>query len=264
MNRHYASHLGRFNQVDPLGMGAASLDDPQSLNLYNYVRNDPINFQDPTGLHLEESNRIVAPKYAQGWSLNDWYYAGMPWLIPPGAGDGRGISTESADAERRYLQMINAERDRVAAQRAVDRGDYTRAVEILEGNPNVGVMVNGKNAVYGRDGAASLRETFDVGISSTPGNWLENTINKTYGAVARFRGTRRVEFTNPIPRVRRRPLVGGEVRGVFARGSLDNPIHTTIIGTGAEVSRTIGWILQLEQPTTKQIQEWLSGTSLDL
>jgi RHS repeat-associated protein len=50
VNRHYASHLGRFNQADPLGMGAASLADPQSLNLYSYVRNDPVNFVDPTGL----------------------------------------------------------------------------------------------------------------------------------------------------------------------------------------------------------------------
>jgi RHS repeat-associated protein len=50
VNRHYASQLGRFNQVDPLGMRAASPVDPQSLNLYSYVQNDPVNYTDLSGL----------------------------------------------------------------------------------------------------------------------------------------------------------------------------------------------------------------------
>jgi RHS repeat-associated protein len=53
VNRHYDPRQGRFNQVDPLGMGAASLADPQSLNLYGYVRSDPVNSADPTGLRME-------------------------------------------------------------------------------------------------------------------------------------------------------------------------------------------------------------------
>ena len=50
MNRHYSSAQGRFTQVDPIGMSAASLSDPQSLNLYAYCGNDPINRTDPDGL----------------------------------------------------------------------------------------------------------------------------------------------------------------------------------------------------------------------
>jgi RHS repeat-associated protein len=50
VNRYYDPQQGRFNQVDPLGMGAANLADPQSLNLYNYVQNDPVNSVDPSGL----------------------------------------------------------------------------------------------------------------------------------------------------------------------------------------------------------------------
>jgi RHS repeat-associated protein len=50
VNRTYDSQQGRFTQVDPIGIQAASLDNPQSLNLYNYVGNDPVNRTDPNGL----------------------------------------------------------------------------------------------------------------------------------------------------------------------------------------------------------------------
>jgi RHS repeat-associated protein len=49
-NRHYDSQQGRFTQVDPIGMGGSSLTSPQSLNLYTYCGNDPINHVDPSGL----------------------------------------------------------------------------------------------------------------------------------------------------------------------------------------------------------------------
>ncbi|MBK8314970.1 MAG: RHS repeat-associated core domain-containing protein [Acidobacteria bacterium] len=50
INRHYSSAQGRFTQVDPIGMSAVSLGDPQSLNLYAYCGNDPVNRLDPDGL----------------------------------------------------------------------------------------------------------------------------------------------------------------------------------------------------------------------
>jgi RHS repeat-associated protein len=50
VNRHYDSGQGRFTQVDPIGMRASSLENPQTLNLYTYCGNDPINHTDPDGL----------------------------------------------------------------------------------------------------------------------------------------------------------------------------------------------------------------------
>jgi len=44
--RYYNSRLGRFMSPDPLN---GSLGDPQSLNLYGYVRNNPVNLADPSG-----------------------------------------------------------------------------------------------------------------------------------------------------------------------------------------------------------------------
>jgi RHS repeat-associated protein len=47
--RYLSSPQGRFTSPDPLG---GSLADPQTLNKYAYVRNNPLRFTDPTGLYI--------------------------------------------------------------------------------------------------------------------------------------------------------------------------------------------------------------------
>jgi len=47
INRQYQNTNGRFMQPDPIG---GSLDNPQSINRYDYALNDPVNLADPTGL----------------------------------------------------------------------------------------------------------------------------------------------------------------------------------------------------------------------
>jgi RHS repeat-associated protein len=49
MARYYASSLGRFTGPDPL---AGSRGNPQTLNRYSYVANDPVNYADPSGRFL--------------------------------------------------------------------------------------------------------------------------------------------------------------------------------------------------------------------
>ena len=50
INRTYDNKLGRFTQVDPIDLGSVEPMNPQTLNLYNYCGNDPINSIDPDGL----------------------------------------------------------------------------------------------------------------------------------------------------------------------------------------------------------------------
>jgi RHS repeat-associated protein len=51
--RYYASSMGRFLSPDPSGLDFANPRNPQSLNLYSYVRNNPLGHIDPTGLALQ-------------------------------------------------------------------------------------------------------------------------------------------------------------------------------------------------------------------
>jgi len=49
--RYYASAQGRFTSADSYG---GRLVNPQTLNLYAYVRNNPLKYVDPTG-HEDEN-----------------------------------------------------------------------------------------------------------------------------------------------------------------------------------------------------------------
>jgi RHS repeat-associated protein len=49
VNRQYSQSMGRFVRVDPFG-GSNNVNNPQSLNRYAYVQNDPVNAGDPLGL----------------------------------------------------------------------------------------------------------------------------------------------------------------------------------------------------------------------
>jgi RHS repeat-associated protein len=53
VNRTYSQGQGRFTQVDPIGIAAVAIEDPQSNNLYAYVQNSPADFVDPLGLDEE-------------------------------------------------------------------------------------------------------------------------------------------------------------------------------------------------------------------
>jgi len=48
LNRHYTP-MGRWMSPDPAGQDAADPSDPQTWNMYAYVRNNPTTLTDPTG-----------------------------------------------------------------------------------------------------------------------------------------------------------------------------------------------------------------------
>jgi RHS repeat-associated protein len=60
-SRYYANGLGRFVSADPIIMETKRLADPQSLNLYAYVRNSPLIYVDPNGERFrgEDDEEVV-------------------------------------------------------------------------------------------------------------------------------------------------------------------------------------------------------------
>jgi len=64
--RQYASSQGRWLTADPLGLGSFDLSNPQSVNLYVYVLDNPVNLIDPPGLCGENGDghcpRYYAPR----------------------------------------------------------------------------------------------------------------------------------------------------------------------------------------------------------
>ncbi len=73
MMRRYNRWWSRFDQPDPYD-GSYNLSDPQSLNRYSYVQNDPVNFTDPTGLDDDviviniQDDVIVVNTWARRWN----------------------------------------------------------------------------------------------------------------------------------------------------------------------------------------------------
>jgi hypothetical protein len=55
----YSPNFGRWLSPDPIGKAAVKLDDPQTWNMYAYVRNNPTTLTDPTGLYTANCNDDV-------------------------------------------------------------------------------------------------------------------------------------------------------------------------------------------------------------
>ena len=67
MARYYVNRVGRFSSTDPL---SGSTADPQSLNHYSYVRNDPGNNVDPSGMMMINMTGYILG-LSGGWDTFD-------------------------------------------------------------------------------------------------------------------------------------------------------------------------------------------------
>ncbi|HKY27415.1 MAG TPA: DUF4214 domain-containing protein [Pyrinomonadaceae bacterium] len=69
VNRHYDNQLGRFTQVDPIGFEAVDPLDPQTLNMYAYCANDPVNAIDPDGLFFKKLFKAIWKVLTSKWFI---------------------------------------------------------------------------------------------------------------------------------------------------------------------------------------------------
>ena len=85
VNRIYSSEQARFLQPDPIGMASVDLTDPQTLNLYTYARNNPIDFTDPMGLMPVGPGYCIRYHYTNlSGTIQFW----GPWTCYGGSGGG--------------------------------------------------------------------------------------------------------------------------------------------------------------------------------
>jgi RHS repeat-associated protein len=82
--RYHGSAQGRFLSPDPLGNFVASTADPQSWNMYAYVRNNPLSLVDPSGLDycdLGGGDYSYDPS-AGGLTEDECSYENETWMVP--------------------------------------------------------------------------------------------------------------------------------------------------------------------------------------
>ena len=65
LHRQYPVNIGRWLTADPAGKDAVKLDDPQTWNLYAYVRNDPLTLTDPSGLIHRHPSHLARVRIVQ-------------------------------------------------------------------------------------------------------------------------------------------------------------------------------------------------------
>jgi RHS repeat-associated protein len=170
--RYYASTLGRFTTPDPYQASGGPAD-PQSWNRYAYVQNDPVNFNDPSGLYR---CYMAVPDWAEG-PVDVCFFGGdgkrsymMPDLLPEIGGGGGG---SGADPSSHYMPPLEP-RDRKTAHDALRTsekiiGSLKDCDSVLsdKGIPSLKGLISGVNVDT---------NVFDGRTSSAP--------NDKYGTVA--------------------------------------------------------------------------------
>jgi hypothetical protein len=96
MFRNLSPTMGRFNRPDPYD-GSYDQSNPQSLNRYSYVLNNPLGYLDPLGLqvcyNVVSRTTIISGDYGQ----TDFYYSVVCY---GGGGGGRvGVGGGGEEAE---------------------------------------------------------------------------------------------------------------------------------------------------------------------
>jgi RHS repeat-associated protein len=109
--RHYSSNMGRWMSPDRGWMIALDLNNPQTLNMYSYVLNNPLKFTDPTGLYCywDDGSSDDDPKDG-GASKGDCKSQGGTWTDqknPCNGADGCTTTTNNNPKPVNLLDMAN-------------------------------------------------------------------------------------------------------------------------------------------------------------
>jgi RHS repeat-associated protein len=183
--RYYASNMGRFMSPDPISFQARMLYDPQSFNLYSYVRNNPLTLTDPTGEAIEltgddaeRKKELDALKNGVGAQAGAYLYDNAQTDkngvtthyvgILSGGPDGKGPSFDSINSASNALSGIVTD-SHVAALGVVNPGTEKEGVVIgpIPNTPGLTGDFGGKIMSY-------IMDTTQKSAGRLPGDMMSN------------------------------------------------------------------------------------------
>ncbi len=157
--RYYHPVLGRFIRADPL---VPAPGNPQSLNRYAYVTNNPLRYRDPSG-HWPETAWDIANI---GWDIYEVYRdPGNAWnwvalavdvgaAVLPAVPAGVGLVVRGGKAAKAAVEVASHADEVVDAARALSRADEAadavraatnladNAIEVTRGKPPIVIGEN--------------------------------------------------------------------------------------------------------------------------
>ncbi|QHN03181.1 RHS repeat-associated core domain-containing protein [Granulicella sp. WH15] len=107
--RYMASSMGRFMSPDPSGLLYADMRNPQSLNLYSYVLNNPLIYTDPTGKTCQTNSSdgtVYDDNDGKGCDVVDKADAAYQ--------NNKNINVVTADGSRNLANEVQGETDNAA------------------------------------------------------------------------------------------------------------------------------------------------------
>jgi RHS repeat-associated protein len=165
--RYYGSMMGRFTSADTL---VGSLTNPQTLNRYAYVGNDPLNFTDPTG----HARFDVPSKFENGGELgSNPYEDAIAWQnveYTIAAADAAAANASSKAGEAMDGTAGKAGSDESAANGTADPQNDTvtfETVSLLSNDRHDSKDTSVRTANFDPNGTATL----NVDTTTGPDVW---------------------------------------------------------------------------------------------
>ncbi len=247
--RYFASAQGRFTSADTFG---GSTGNPQSLNRYAYVGNNPMNFSDPTG-----HDRFSASSNGFAEAMGD---EGGGYMSPENPDyDPESILSDNVRGDMHAWEQRNQNtRDSIAAREALADNDFDTLNDILKRNQNVGVSVNG-HAFYGELATAFISgysQPIEIAqLRGFPPGAPGYAVRKGLEAVARL-----------VQKARKPDFYVFNAAGMNAQGSVAVTRGCTFtislgVTVGNVASLMAGWLLQLDKPNDEDVVGFLTGRS---
>lgn len=255
--RQYDSLSGRWTAPDPY-RGSISIQNPQSLNRYSYVDNDPINMVDPAGLMPK------LPDASTSWSdVADGFWGQGNLMNRPRNIGQLIIALASARRDR----LIKARIDGKLVAEYLRKRKYEAAKRILNSNPDVGLFQEGK-PVWGE-----LAATYIEGVegasteafvsSANPVMAMELGLKALLRAGWRAVYNRLKKLRGPDFAILNVNIVVGITRFIPRGGDMHTALQGVSAGAEAQLTFVVGWMVQLQTPTKEEIVAWGSGLSFN-